>query len=112
MFPNKLKIVLELIIHRGQTGPLWTLFSNLGLSVCKLYSIDVVVISLDQEKSFDTFLLCTLKAFGFGEGFYHCWICCMRCLLIGEGGWGAELSSQSPESYRDVLSLDSYIPCL
>ena len=43
------------------------------LDVCKLYSIDVGIISLDQEKAFDRvdhgFLFSNLRAFGFGEGF-------------------------------------------
>uniref|UniRef100_A0A8C2X602 Reverse transcriptase domain-containing protein n=1 Tax=Cyclopterus lumpus TaxID=8103 RepID=A0A8C2X602_CYCLU len=43
------------------------------LDLCKVYNVDVGVVSLDQEKAFDrvdhVFLFSTLRAFGFGEGF-------------------------------------------
>ena len=77
---NRLKNVLETIIHRDQSYcvPDRSIMDNIFLmrdllDLCKLYNIDVGVISLDQEKAFDRvdhgFLFSTLRAFGFGEGF-------------------------------------------
>uniref|UniRef100_A0A3B3WLD2 Reverse transcriptase domain-containing protein n=1 Tax=Poecilia mexicana TaxID=48701 RepID=A0A3B3WLD2_9TELE len=77
---NRLRIILELIIHRDQSYcvPERSIKDNLFLlrdlfDICKLYEIDVGIISLDQEKAFDRvdhcFLFSTLRAFGFGEGF-------------------------------------------
>lgn len=77
---NRLKIFLDLIIHRDQSYciPDRSIFDNLFLirdlwDICKLCNIDAGLISLDQEKAFDRvdhgFLLSTLRAFGFGEGF-------------------------------------------
>ena len=77
---NRLKHFLELIIHRDQSYCVSdrSIMDNIFLmrdllDVCKLYSIDLAIISLDQEKAFDRFdhgfLFSTLRAFGFGEGF-------------------------------------------
>lgn len=77
---NRLKNFLDLIIHRDQSYciPDRSIFDNLFLirdlwDICKLCNIDAGLISLDQEKAFDRvdhgFLLSTLRAFGFGEGF-------------------------------------------
>lgn len=74
---NRLKNFLEFIIQRDQSYcvPDRSIMDNLFLlrdiiDICKLYEIDVGIISLDQEKAFDRvdcFLFSTLRAFGFGE---------------------------------------------
>jgi len=80
VFANRLKKVLDGIIHRDQSYciPDRSIMDNLFLmrdlfDLCKLYSFDIGVFSLDQEKAFDRvdhgFLFSTLKAFGFGGGF-------------------------------------------
>ena len=77
---NRLKKVLDQVIHRDQSYcvPDRSIMDNLFLmrdlvDVCKLYSFDTGVFSLDQEKAFDRvdhgFLFGTLRAFGFGGGF-------------------------------------------
>ena len=87
---NRLKKFLKLIIHRDQSYCVSdrSIMDNIFLrrdllDVCKLYSIYVGIISLDQEKAFDRvdhgFLFSTLKAFGFGEGFVA-----LLCLLYKE----------------------------
>jgi hypothetical protein len=87
---NRLKEFLELIIHRDQSYCVSdrSIMDNIFLmrdllDVCKLYSIAVGIISLDQEKAFDRvdhgFLFSTLRAFGFGEGFVA-----LLCLLYKE----------------------------
>ena len=74
------------------------------LDVCKLYSIAVGIISLDQEKAFDRvdhgFLFSTLRAFGFGEGFVALLgLLHKEAFLFGESGWWAELSSTGSERH-------------
>ena len=77
---NRLKVVLELIIHSDQTYcvPDRSIMDNIFcvrdlLDVCKVYDLDVGIVSLDQEKAFDkvdhSYLFSALKAFGFGDGF-------------------------------------------
>ncbi len=43
------------------------------LDVCRLFNVDVGIVSLDQEKAFDrvdhSYLFSALRAFGFGDGF-------------------------------------------
>lgn len=76
---NRSKNFLELIIHRDQSYcvPDRSIMDNLSLmtdlhDICKLYNIDVGIVSLDQDKAFDRvdhgFLFSTSRAFGFGEG--------------------------------------------
>ena len=71
---NRLKNVLELIIHRDQSYCVQdrSIMDNLFLmrdlyDICKLHNIDVGIVSLDQEKAFDRvdhgFLFSTLRAF-------------------------------------------------
>ena len=77
---NRLKVVLELIIHSDQTYcvPDRSIMDNIFcvrdiLDVCKVYDLDVGIVSLDQENAFDrvdhSYLFSALKAFGFGDVF-------------------------------------------
>ncbi len=77
---NRLKLFMDVLIHRDQSYcvPDRSIMDNLFLmrdlfDVCKLYNIDIGIISLDQEKAFDRvdhrFLFATLRSFGFGDGF-------------------------------------------
>ena len=96
---NRLKKVLDQIIHRDQSYcvPDRSIMDNLFLmrdliDVCKLYSFDTGVFSLDQEKAFDRvdhgFLFGTLRAFGFGGGFLSLLslLYTDACFLVKVGG--------------------------
>lgn len=50
VLPNRDKEILEIIIHSNQTycGPDRTM-----IDVCKLYNLNLAIVSLDQEKAFD-----------------------------------------------------------
>lgn len=90
---NGLKNFLNLVVHRDQSScvPDRSIKDNLFsmrdlLDICKLYSIDVGVFCLDQEKMFyrvdDGFLFST---FWFWGCFCHFWVCCTRMFVVGEG---------------------------
>lgn len=77
---NRLKECMASLIHEDQSYcvPKRTIFDNLFLvrdiiTTSRIHSIDLGLFSLDQEKAFDKvshmYMLKTLKAFGFGEGF-------------------------------------------
>uniref|UniRef100_A0A674PB36 Reverse transcriptase domain-containing protein n=1 Tax=Takifugu rubripes TaxID=31033 RepID=A0A674PB36_TAKRU len=96
---NRLKNHLDLLVHRDQSYcvPDRSIMDNLFLMrdlfhLCKLYDIDVGVISLDQEKAFDRvdhkFLFSTLRAFGFGDVFLSLLSLLYRdaCCLVKVGG--------------------------
>lgn len=70
------------------------------LDTCKLYNIDVGMVSSDQEKAFDwvdpSFLFSTLRAFGFGIFLFFIFLSLLGLLYrdaccFGEGGWWAEV---------------------
>uniref|UniRef100_A0A3B1KAN1 Reverse transcriptase domain-containing protein n=1 Tax=Astyanax mexicanus TaxID=7994 RepID=A0A3B1KAN1_ASTMX len=80
---NRLKCVLDTIIHRDQsycipgrsiTDNLFLIRDVIGLS--NSASLDIGLVSLDQEKAFDRvnhdYLFTTLLNFGFGESFVKC----------------------------------------
>lgn len=75
-----LQTVIDFLIGDDQSYrvPERSMFDNLFLlrdvfDICKVYNINVGIISMDQEKAFDRvdheFLFSTLQAFGVGEGF-------------------------------------------
>lgn len=77
---NRLKHFIDLLILVDQSYcvPDRSMLDNLFFmrdvfAVCELYDLNVVVISIDQEKAFDrldhTFLFSTLQAFGVGNVF-------------------------------------------
>uniref|UniRef100_A0A3Q3ERM5 Reverse transcriptase domain-containing protein n=1 Tax=Labrus bergylta TaxID=56723 RepID=A0A3Q3ERM5_9LABR len=77
---NRLKDVLGSVVHKDQSYcvPDRTIMDNVFLirdviDVCKIYNLNVGIVSLDQEKAFDrvdhSYLFSALRSFGFGDGF-------------------------------------------
>ncbi|KAJ3583936.1 hypothetical protein NHX12_015433 [Muraenolepis orangiensis] len=96
---NRLKCFIDFLIGTDQTYciPGRSIVDNLFLmrdafDVCKLYNLNVGIISIDQEKAFDrvdhTFLAATLQAFGVGEHFLS-WVKVLysdACCVVKVGG--------------------------